>query len=187
MLEFGVGWYPDTTDRSARMSGFMKSSREKILIAFRELVLEKPYDEFSVIDVVSAAEVGRSTFYDHFSDKQDLLITSMGWLLDVLVDCAVARAENQQVERFVEHMSQNRDIGRIILGSSCAGHIQKALAERLRQEKGLTAISAVATASSLMGVLRSWLNDELRNPEAELVDWLMAGDLRHLGVINREP
>ncbi len=54
------------TDRRKRRT---KSRLSKALV---ELVKEKRFDDISVQNVIDRADVGRSTFYTHFRDKEDL-------------------------------------------------------------------------------------------------------------------
>src|ERR1044072_4323562 len=39
------------------------------------LMQEKPFETITVQDVLDRAKVGRSTFYSHYSDKDDLLMS----------------------------------------------------------------------------------------------------------------
>jgi AcrR family transcriptional regulator len=55
------------TDRRVRRT------RELLRNAFRSLVHEKGYDRITVQDILDRADVGRSTFYAHYRDKEDLL------------------------------------------------------------------------------------------------------------------
>lgn len=41
--------------------------------AFTELLVEKPYDEILVQDILDRAGIGRTTFYAHYFDKEDVL------------------------------------------------------------------------------------------------------------------
>ena len=41
--------------------------------AFAELLLEQPYDEILVQDILDRAGIGRTTFYAHYFDKEDVL------------------------------------------------------------------------------------------------------------------
>ena len=60
-------------------------TRNRLGMAFIELIHEMPIEDVTVQDVLDRADVGRSTFYLHFRDKNDLLLS--------------------QLERFLEHMS----------------------------------------------------------------------------------
>ena len=58
---------PSPTDRRVRRT------RELLRRAFLSLVAEKGYDRITVQDILDRADVGRSTFYAHYRDKEDLL------------------------------------------------------------------------------------------------------------------
>lgn len=50
-------------------------TRRVLKEALTDLILEKGYEHVTVRDVLDRADVGRSTFYAHFVDKDDLLMT----------------------------------------------------------------------------------------------------------------
>jgi AcrR family transcriptional regulator len=56
------------TDRRVRRT------RELLRRALLELILEKGYDRITVRDILDRADVGRSTFYAHYRDKDELLL-----------------------------------------------------------------------------------------------------------------
>lgn len=45
--------------------------------ALRSLIGEKPYDSIVIKEILDRANVGRSTFYSHFRDKDDLLVSGI--------------------------------------------------------------------------------------------------------------
>jgi AcrR family transcriptional regulator len=49
-------------------------TRNLLQDALVSLIVEKGYDAITVQDILDKADVGRSTFYAHFLDKQDLLM-----------------------------------------------------------------------------------------------------------------
>ncbi len=49
-------------------------SRRALKEALTDLILEEGYEAVTVQDVIDRADVGRSTFYAHFVDKDDLLM-----------------------------------------------------------------------------------------------------------------
>jgi AcrR family transcriptional regulator len=59
----------EATDRRVRRT------RQLLREALMELTLERGYDHITVQDILDRADVGRSTFYAHYRDKDDLLVS----------------------------------------------------------------------------------------------------------------
>jgi AcrR family transcriptional regulator len=59
---------PSRTDRR------VGKTRKALKDALTDLILDKGYEEVTVQDVIDRADVGRSTFYAHYVDKDDLLM-----------------------------------------------------------------------------------------------------------------
>lgn len=67
--------HPPTDRRIAR-------TRQALHQAMVELILEKGYDDITVQDLLDRANVGRSTFYAHYRDKEELLVSGFTMLLE---------------------------------------------------------------------------------------------------------
>jgi AcrR family transcriptional regulator len=57
-------------------------TRRLVTSALMELLLEKRYDAITVQDLLDRADVGRSTFYAHYFDKDDVLADITEQMLD---------------------------------------------------------------------------------------------------------
>jgi AcrR family transcriptional regulator len=75
------------TEKHNRQAQRTRRALSDALIA---LILEKHYDGISVQDIIERADVGRSTFYAHYRDKEDLLFAEFDRLIDALSQQAVA-------------------------------------------------------------------------------------------------
>jgi AcrR family transcriptional regulator len=67
-----------------------RQARQRIIQAARELFLERGFDDVSVGDIAERAEVGRSTFFRHFGDKQEVVFGREQDLLDTLASAGQA-------------------------------------------------------------------------------------------------
>ncbi|MEC3954754.1 TetR/AcrR family transcriptional regulator [Nocardia sp. CDC153] len=68
------GTAPDGSDVSADRR--VRRTRTALHRSLIELMSERPYTRITVRDIIDRADVGRSTFYAHYRDKDDLLLVS---------------------------------------------------------------------------------------------------------------
>jgi AcrR family transcriptional regulator len=66
-------------DRADRRS---RRTRRLVADALIALMLEKRYDRITVQEIIDRADVGRSTFYAHYRDKDDVLVGEFERVLD---------------------------------------------------------------------------------------------------------
>src|SRR5258707_7199093 len=58
-----------------KMDRRVQKTRQALQNALIELILEKGYEAVVIQDILDRANVGRSTFYAHYQDKEDLLMS----------------------------------------------------------------------------------------------------------------
>jgi AcrR family transcriptional regulator len=55
----------------------VRRTRDRLGDALVELLVQKPFDDITVQDVLDGAGVSRSTFYTHYRDKNDLFLSDV--------------------------------------------------------------------------------------------------------------
>ena len=82
-----------------------RQARQRIIQAAEELFLARGFDEVSVGDIAERAEVGRTTFFRHFGDKQEVVFAKEQELLETIAAAsqaegtAAARSATEAVEQ----------------------------------------------------------------------------------------
>lgn len=168
--------------------------------ALLALARERDLDEIAIGDIADRATINRSTFYQHYADKDTLLADALdaqasraGADLAELADPAILALCDRppaMLLRYAEHLAENDALYRRVLGE----HGSPAATARLRRR--LTAIvmaaislhhdtlddvgmpveiAAASITGSLIGVLTTWLDmDPMPSPErAALWAWTM--------------
>lgn len=153
-------------------------TREAIVSALRQLALERRYDAIRVTDLIAAAGIGRATFYEHFRGKHDVLLAAMEPILDPMARAALGRPVEAHLRATLDHVWQQRFVGRILLASSAGGKLQRHLTGMITT--GLddapvpATMRAAAIAAAQIAMLRLWLGGTAPCPAPALARQMMA-------------
>lgn len=90
-------------------------TRAALQSAFRELLLEQGYAALTVGAVADSANIGRSTFYEHYRTKDDLLRASLSSPFNTLADLVGKPPSADAILRLLRHFRENRQIARVLL------------------------------------------------------------------------
>lgn len=119
----------------------IQRTRQLLLNSLIELILEKGYEAITVQDIIDRANVGRSTFYSHFQDKEDLLLSGFEDVREIFESFHVQTSHAESNWGFslalFRHAEEQRQVFKALLGKE-AGNImmrrlQKALTAFLRE------------------------------------------------------
>ena len=164
-------------------------TRDRLGGAFVALIHEKPIEDVTVQDVLNRASVGRSTFYLHFRDKNDLLLSQLEKFLEMMSTLLSVSKEVSlrvvPVAEMFEHIENQRELYRILANAGrlndffdlAQGYFARGIEHRLRESKrlpkmpqGELAARASALAGSLLSLLRWWLDRGAKEPPGEMDD-----------------
>ncbi len=134
-------------------------TRQALLQAFISLMFERRYDGFSVGDLIERANVGRSTYYEHFGSKEALLRASMEPMLSVLADAGAATpVDTAALRSVVEHFWENRRLGRVVFAPPLRALIERQLTELIEARlKPGHRLAAMQIAAAQIGAIDAWV------------------------------
>ena len=138
-----------------------------ILTAMVELMGEKRWVEITVGDIVDRADVARSTFYKHFSSKEDVLLASMQPMLCILAQREGDLSWRADLDRLLEHYWANRSLARAVFGGERASVVERAL--RNETFLGMGGDASIATrqmvairmAAGRIALIREWVKGDI--------------------------
>ena len=160
----------------------IRRTRQLLQDALVALMLEKPYHSISVQEILDRADVGRSTFYTHYRDKDDLLLGGFDRLLEALghhMDTGEGSQAGQpffpSLELF-QHVQENHRLYKALVWGQGVDllfkHGQKVLSERIErhlesqgvnQEEISVPLPVLSSflAGSLITLLQWWLDNRM--------------------------
>lgn len=174
-----------TTDRR------VKKTEALLRGALAALIREKPYGDIAVKEILHRANVGRSAFYTHFGDKDDLLLSCVHEMLRSARPTDGSRASTKPHEAIAwfslpifDHIEAHRRSGQATMGvqgrQAVHEHLQHAIAElieneattALRRSRGMVRhvspeLLVLWIASTFVLVLNWWVESDSPLPARE--------------------
>ena len=165
----------------------VRRTRDALGDALVALMQEKPFDTITVQDVLDRAKVGRSTFYSHYSDKDDLLMSDAEEFFESVAMMLSVRGDTSdrvfpvreffghiiEAKQFVDALTaagkfnDNMELARGLF----ARGIERRLAE-LPKGQGISENErpaiAFAHAGALLALLTWWIDRGMKQPPAEM-------------------
>jgi len=173
-------------------------TRRALRDAFFALILERGYEAVTVEEITDRADLGRTTFYLHYRDKEDLLMESIGELINDLVermsqlplgewksDMSLGTPSPALTLPF-QHVANNARLYRIILRGEGTYSVTRRLREIIVQATGemiqvflekekITLKPQIPMevflyylAGSWLGLITWWLENELPYPPEQM-------------------
>jgi AcrR family transcriptional regulator len=152
-----------TTEGNGRREELKAQNRAKLLAAARKVFAEKGLGAATARDIVRETDLASGTFYNYFTDKNDVFRALIAELADKARE--VVRAQRQMPGRTVEERVEGayRAYFELVVE-------ERELFEVLRRNAGLV---GVVTDDEI-------LEPGVRELFADLADWSAAGDLPQL-------
>ncbi len=164
----------------------IRRTRERLGAALIALLEEKAIHEVTVREVLARAKVGRSTFYLHYQDKDDLFLSQMEDGLQMWSNVLSSKQEKSRrlapVTEFFAHVASARKLYRSLLLSDrlqayfdlAQGYFARGIARRLK-EIGVSIPAqresdarSHALAGTLLSLLKWWLDRGAKEPAKDM-------------------
>jgi AcrR family transcriptional regulator len=165
----------------------VRRTRDALGDALVTLMQEKPFDSITIQDVLNRANVGRSTFYSHYSDKDDLLMSDADEFFESIAMALSVHGDKSDrvfpVTEFFLHIADARkfvaalkDSGRMHENFELAqGHFARGIERRLKELPKASNIPAherpvlaVAHAGALLSLLQWWIDRGMKEAAEDM-------------------
>ena len=165
----------------------VRRTRDALGDALVALMQEKPFETITVQDVLDRAQVSRSTFYAHYSDKDDLLMSDAEEFFESISMALSVHGDKSDrvfpVMEFFVHLSDVQPFYKALVKSGkfqenmelARGHFARGIERRLSElPRGKSIpphqLSAIAFthAGALLSLLMWWLDRGMRESPAEM-------------------
>jgi AcrR family transcriptional regulator len=168
--------------RGGRTDRRIARSRRALKEALTDLILERGYESVTVGDVIDRADVGRSTFYAHFLDKDDLLMAILADLQIPAPDHTTWQPDDPAFGWTLElfrHFGSGRRLFKAVASSQTSALARRETIRRL-EDLARAELSRLQAAKKLDEFRREMVVRFLVGTWIGFMDWWMREENAHL-------
>jgi AcrR family transcriptional regulator len=165
----------------------VRRTRDALGDALIALMQEKAFETITVQEVLDRAHVSRSTFYTHYSDKDDLLMSDSEEFFEALSMALSEHSDKSDrvfpVKEFFNHLADVQPFYKALVKSGkfqenmelARGHFARGIERRLSELPRANSIPAsercaiaFTHAGALLSLLTWWLDRGMREPPEQM-------------------
>ena len=132
-------------------------TRNLLFEAFVDLMIEKGYEAITIQDIIDRANIGRSTFYLHFTDKEQLLLSSIDQLREFIKEQRINRSGSEVLGEYqfgfslamLQHAQSHKHLYKAIVGKKGGATVMYHMKQMLTALIGED-VAALLTNTSLL-------------------------------------
>jgi AcrR family transcriptional regulator len=160
----------------------VRRTRESLLQAFNTLVLEGGRGDIRVADIVARADIGRSTFYDHYRSADELHMEALSAPLSILADAVTGSADRERLAWLLAHFWENRTRARDTFAGADRDRVVRLLADQIAERLETAGVryrlplplAALQLAELSLAPVRGWVMALAPADAAQLAESLIA-------------
>ncbi len=171
-------------------------TRSSLIHAFNQLVLQGRPRKIRVADIVERANVGRSTFYEHYRSADDIFMAALAGPFELLADAAAGRGDPGRLERLLEHFWDNRKRARDSFSGRTGERAARLLASQVEQRLVAGAgaslvlplrLVSLQLAEAALAPIRGWVAGEASCSAAALARAICSSGVHLLAALHEPP
>ncbi|QIL50336.1 TetR/AcrR family transcriptional regulator [Weissella coleopterorum] len=152
----------------------ISNSKKQLLKALAYFLNDKPIEEIKVSELINKAYISRSTFYRSFETKEEFFEWVLEYYMEGLSGASLNNADNpiSFYTHYFDYISENAVYFRAFNNSSMwpqfisalnqnGVHIYQVFISQMTDNKNLSYLVSNYVISAHIGVVTSWLNNDL--------------------------
>lgn len=176
-----------TLGAGRKLDARVRRTRDALGDALVALMQEKPFDTITIQQVLDRAHVSRSTFYSHYSDKDDLLMSDAEEFFEAISMALSVHGDKSDrvlpVQEFFEHVADMKEFHTALVRSGklqenlelARGHFARGIERRLAELPRGSSVSAserpavaFANAGAVLSLLTWWVDRGMKESAQEM-------------------